>query len=549
MGVENEGGAEEVKEVNENNEVVEDVKDVKKDVKDPVIKSLESVPGRKERLQRVMADLEIHRAAIMNCTLEWKEFDKYFSELEAALQKRLEEVVAKEQAFEIKNAEMQEALDKREEAVSSREQAMLSRVQEQKDSAIASLFEEKRKWLEERSRLEAAAEAKAKVSAEVPSSSTEGSLKSSSPQTKVSEPPPQSQSRVSEVVKSVKAEPIDRTADVAAAATTGSANPIITQAMEVDVSSPKPTANSPVSAPENEGAGAVPARKIETSTNSISPPPSTSPKASAVPEVRVRPPLKALCENMDGDGLRKYIVFHRKDVGALRNELPPALQFAIDPARMVLAALEGYHLAESSASAVPITTNPNPAGGGGGDNNKNNNNKESGASANRRACILLLECLAVVLADPVLGADHPVVPTNVKESAKQVAEQWKSRMNLQDDATGNSLDAQAFLQLLATFGIASEYNDDELCKLVTAVARRRQTPALCRSLGLSAKIPGWCLSPKVSCCLDGLIFNSLNECGTSVKFSCTRTDLKFGFTTSSCQSVVTSHSFAHIGMA
>jgi hypothetical protein len=154
---------------------------------------------------------------------------------------------------------------------------------------------------------------------------------------------------------------------------------------------------------------------------------------------------------------------------------------------MVLGALEGYHLPEPVSVTTTITTTNNPPAG------SIEKDKDSGASANRRACILLLECLSVVLADPVLGADFPVVPANVKESAKQVANSWKSKLNMQGDATGNSLDAQAFLQLLATFGIATEYNDDELCKLVTAVARRRQTPALCRSLGLSAKIPGWCL--------------------------------------------------------
>jgi hypothetical protein len=200
----------------------------------------------------------------------------------------------------------------------------------------------------------------------------------------------------------------------------------------------------------------------------------TSNPKPVVSDVRVRPQLKALCENMDGDGLRKFLVDHRKDVGAMRTELPPALQCAIDPARMVLGALDGYHL-------------PDPVGP--------EKNRDAGAFANRRACILLLECLAVALADPVLGSDHPVVPSNIKESAKQVADHWKSKMDSTPvDAPAFPLDAQAFLQLLTTFGLAPEYNDDELCKLVSAIARRRQTPALYRSLGLSAKIPGWCLS-------------------------------------------------------
>jgi hypothetical protein len=439
-------------------------------VVDPVKESLEAGPTRKERLQKVMADLEVQRAAIVNCTLEWKEFEDYFTELEGIMQKRLEDLVAKEKAFEVKYKEMKKALDSREEAVASREQAMLSRVQEQKDHAIASLFEEKRKWLEERSRLEA-------------ESAFKGPLSNGGPET-----------------VSAKPEPVDRP-NADAAITNGSA--LHSQAMEVDVAASKPSAGNAAVAHDGAANGSVPARKSDTTTsptsNTLTPSSNTATpanhttttavpaaKAVVVPEVRVRPQLKALCEIMDGDGLRKYIVDHRKDVGALRNELPPALQCAIDPARMVLGALEGYHSVEPASSVHP-SPQQQPQGG-------SEKDKESGASANRRACILLLECLAVVLADPALGADHPVVPSNVKESAKQMADQWKSRMNLQGDAAGNSLDAQAFLQLLATFGIATEYDDDELCKLVTAVARRRQTPALCRSLGLSAKIPGWCLS-------------------------------------------------------
>jgi hypothetical protein len=56
-----------------------------------------------------------------------------------------------------KSKQLQEALDKREEAVLAKEQAMLSRVQEHKDSAIAFLFEEKLKWQEDKSHLEAKA--------------------------------------------------------------------------------------------------------------------------------------------------------------------------------------------------------------------------------------------------------------------------------------------------------------------------------------------------------------------------------------------------------
>merc|ERR1711915_1024758 len=41
--------------------------------------------------------------------------------------------------------------------------------------------------------------------------------------------------------------------------------------------------------------------------------------------------LKFLCEKMDAEGLWRFIVERRKDVTALRAELPSALESAIDP--------------------------------------------------------------------------------------------------------------------------------------------------------------------------------------------------------------------------
>lgn len=189
-------------------------------------------------------------------------------------------------------------------------------------------------------------------------------------------------------------------------------------------------------------------------------------------EVRARPQIVSLCENMDGEGLRKFIVDHRKEIVTLRNEIAVALHSAIDPSRLVLKALEGYHVLELDS----------------------NHAKETGASTNRRACILLLECLAEVLVEPNLaGEQQPVVPPNIKEAAKEVAKLWRSKRDAtlsssSDGGNENSLDAQAFLQLLVTFGITSEFEEDELLKLVYAVCRRRQTPALCQALGLKHKM-------------------------------------------------------------
>eukprot|EP00249_Psilotum_nudum_P011693 c23326_g1_i1 orf=658-2109(+) len=189
--------------------------------------------------------------------------------------------------------------------------------------------------------------------------------------------------------------------------------------------------------------------------------------APAKAEVQARPQLKSLCEDMDGPGLRKFLSGNKKDSSALRAELPAALKCAIDPARIVLNALEGYH-----------SSDPTPTQG---------DKKEAGTIANRRSCVLLLEAL-----EEVLGSDNRVLPSNIKETAKQVSDQWKTKMNLSTDAdaaSGFSLDAHSFLQLVATFGLASEYEDSELCKIVISAARRKQLPGICRSLGLAAKIP------------------------------------------------------------
>lgn len=179
--------------------------------------------------------------------------------------------------------------------------------------------------------------------------------------------------------------------------------------------------------------------------------------------------LKFLCEKMDAEGLWRFIVERRKDVTALRAELPSALESAIDPARLVLQALEGFY------------------DKGTGKTEK----KDSGLGDQRRACSLLLESLLPLLADPTMGAERPVVSPSTKEQARVIANEWKSRIDVDADPANAAkpLEVQAFLQLVATFGIAAEFPKDDLCKLVLAVSWRRQIPKLCGALGLTEKMP------------------------------------------------------------
>ncbi|WOL12638.1 hypothetical protein Cni_G21405 [Canna indica] len=183
----------------------------------------------------------------------------------------------------------------------------------------------------------------------------------------------------------------------------------------------------------------------------------------------VRPQLKQLCEQMDAKGLLKFILDKKRNLTSLREELSLALKYATDPARLVLESLEGFYPLDQS----------NPSG-----------NEDNTLQGLRRSCLLLMESAALLL-----GLTEPDVnnhlSSEIKQQAKEIADNWKPKLaglNL-DASNGYSLEAQAFLQLLATFSIAPEFDEDELCKLVIAVSRRRHAPEFCRSLGLAHKIP------------------------------------------------------------
>lgn len=194
--------------------------------------------------------------------------------------------------------------------------------------------------------------------------------------------------------------------------------------------------------------------------------------ATAV-EVKPRPELTQFCEQMDVKGLLNFISENRKSLAAIREEIPIALKSASEPARLVLDALGAFY--------------PPPE-----QTIHQENKKDAGFQGLRRSCIMLMESVAPLLVGTEPSENHPL-SSETKQQAKAIADEWKTRLDGMDvgAANGNSLEAQAFLQLLATFCIASEFDEDELCKLVLAIDHRRQTPDLCRSLGLTHKMPGW----------------------------------------------------------
>ncbi|KAK1295190.1 hypothetical protein QJS10_CPA16g00051 [Acorus calamus] len=185
-------------------------------------------------------------------------------------------------------------------------------------------------------------------------------------------------------------------------------------------------------------------------------------------DVKARPKLMELCEEMNAKGLHKFVSDNRKDLSSIREEIPVALKSSSDPFRLVLNSLEDFYHPEA------LTVD---------------GKKDATILGVRRTCIMLMESLSALMADTEL--DELVVPSDVKECAKMMAMEWKSKLGDVDiDASaGNSLEAHAFLQLLATFGITSEFDQEEICKLIPSVSRRRQAAGLCRSLGLKSKMP------------------------------------------------------------
>ncbi|CAL9096119.1 unnamed protein product [Musa acuminata var. zebrina] len=166
------------------------------------------------------------------------------------------------------------------------------------------------------------------------------------------------------------------------------------------------------------------------------------------PEVVPRLQLSSLCVNMDGVGLRSYIIVNRNDIAEIRKELGAAIRSAPDPAKLVLDAMDGFHRPRAEGE------------------------KDGDVQVIKRTCLSLLEQVQILA---------PEIKSSVKDQAKKVAVEWKGQI-LDDSDKG--MDAFAFLQLLATYRLASEFNTDEILDLFVLISRRKQALELCKRLGL-----------------------------------------------------------------
>lgn len=171
--------------------------------------------------------------------------------------------------------------------------------------------------------------------------------------------------------------------------------------------------------------------------------------------------LAALCAAMDSAGFLAFVVERRKEVDALRAELPAALQRCVDPARFAMDAVSEVFPVDRRAVRSPTDL--------------------------AWACVLILEAVVPALADPnpEIGAARPMVPQAARDRARGMATEWKEAAERKGGVEGaKPPDAHAFLQHVATFAVA-EKDDKELYKrIVLSFSWRRQMPRLAFTLGL-----------------------------------------------------------------
>ncbi|KAJ4791487.1 FRIGIDA-like protein [Rhynchospora pubera] len=197
--------------------------------------------------------------------------------------------------------------------------------------------------------------------------------------------------------------------------------------------------------------------------------PARNPDESAPAVFSSLPDLKPLFEQMDSKGLVKFFSENHKKLSVQTEELGTAMKCAPDPVRLVLDILEeGFWYQVDAQVSVQ---------------DESENDKLSTLTGIRKCCITLMELLT--------SGGH-AVSQEVSARAWAILAGWKqmlARLNL-DVHNGCSMEAQAVLQLMATFNVTSVYDEDELCKLVVTISRCKHTIDLCRALGMTERISG-----------------------------------------------------------
>ncbi|CAN1353188.1 FRIGIDA-like protein 3 [Linum perenne] len=164
-----------------------------------------------------------------------------------------------------------------------------------------------------------------------------------------------------------------------------------------------------------------------------------------------------ICVKMNGKDLQIFLNERSNDNDSAKSEIEAALKLSSEPAKLVLDAMEGFYPPHLKKEGVEFEF-------------------ESGIV--RNSCLMLLEQLTRM---------SPEIKPTVRKEAMKVACDWMSRMNCDAD---HSLEVLALLQLMAAYGLASTFEEDELVARLGVVAHYSQARSLLQELGLANKISG-----------------------------------------------------------
>ncbi|XP_068648105.1 FRIGIDA-like protein 4a [Aristolochia californica] len=167
--------------------------------------------------------------------------------------------------------------------------------------------------------------------------------------------------------------------------------------------------------------------------------------------------LRSHCRRMDSTALWKFLVAKRKELPVLKTEIAPAFAEAVDPARLVLDALEDF-VSQKDGKA--------------------------GVSDQRWAC-------GVLLREMLPSSDStPGVAGSVSDRAAVVAEMWKEKMTDNDAGGLGPAEAQMFLQMVVGYGIRSRFEEEFLMNLVVKFPTRKGMAKLAAGLGFKGRMSG-----------------------------------------------------------
>ncbi|KAJ6372247.1 hypothetical protein OIU76_026682 [Salix suchowensis] len=191
---------------------------------------------------------------------------------------------------------------------------------------------------------------------------------------------------------------------------------------------------------------------------------------------RIHTGTRSLCRRMDSSGLLRFVVSKRKESVFLRAEISCAIMEAVDPARLILDAVD--ELVRDKVGKVGVTDK-------------------------RWACGILVQALFPEGSCFGRKDKGPEFARSVVERAAGILENWKEEDNVEEKADGEGegeggggggggvvgpAEAVMFLQMVLGFGLKSRFDEEFLRKLVTENASRRDMAKLAAAIDFGEKM-------------------------------------------------------------